>query len=1118
MEVRRNAIEMRYQEINEGLAKGKYEKSIKQAIQEADQYLIHQNGKCPEWLTSFFDSNREKMTETICRATRAGGIASLNGYREGYFNEIIQNANDLRYPEYIEVNTSIDDSIYTVECIYKDKGFSISNVYGFLNREMSDKSEVNQQTGKYGIGIKSFFQFVDHLSIESNVNIQFDIKRTIDESGELNTEIVGSVLENYKWDKQHTKLKFTFDANLESPFNTKKLVDFIDYLAGENDDYDEQDVIKSLATGKSDELIFDLRSMIFMGLNRSSENKSEPDSRARIREIQFIGDCHEVLLSCSYVDEVELSIEERNWNLIKTHLELVIDDTSTYEWDYLVFRQGKMSFAYAIVEEDRDENNRYYSTYFLKESGNELTKSGLLIDTSYSNMHRTDLGDNLEDIEVAKKAIIERLSIVYLVMTSPEAGKSSLAQEISDIFHWLLYQYRDIDTNEHMDSPLRIEVLTNQYLPKTQMGTVIPYVVRSQEKEPYMTYAYEEGNISKEIAEVYHCFVEREETIDYSTLIDDEEVIAGVMNLYWAIMQDQCSNQQRLLSILNLFPSVKNFIAFRISGEKPFSNKVSDAAIDRWLIKCKQEKPEYYKENYLLKLIGRYSLNTAIAYNGDICEGNLSFKNYIFNDYLSCNGGVLSQMQTKAFEQKYGGLKQELLNKRFIDCDNKNNEYLIRCMRPYGKSLRWNSDWYRRFDFYNCSNHRVDTSKFRNALLLLERVANDNDLINSMLYDFNNRILLFEQEARELLRREQLFEYYTTIEQQIIDVSAIKNIQTYRYDDFFDALEQISNIKNDKIKNSIHLKCTVDSMNTKTVIEGLLPRLISVCNMEAMIIEGYDVKDFEIRKLQEDVRNEYPEQNALFIQKLTGYRIHLYRFDSKGKKNIVAYAFQNKFEISLDNKSVFKPLAKYDGNNQDIYIFYDNYNNNHMKAVSDVLSKLDINPQKLELLSSYIYNGNTTKTLNYTAYMRNLAKTKRKLILEWSDIRDGEIGNITDNEVLYRILTARGCYDIFCPICADVPIETIDFDDKNKKKHSRRLLILENENKDTRKEIPYIITVCCRTCFEKLENTLSSSELKGNKLVISTQLAHGQHEKLVNRQEIELSPVNIELMRSFKLC
>lgn len=133
--------------------------------------------------------------------------------------------------------------------------------------------------------------------------------------------------------------------------------------------------------------------------------------------------------------------------------------------------------------------------------------------------------------------------------------------------------------------------------------------------------------------------------------------------------------------------------------------------------------------------------------------------------------------------------------------------------------------------------------------------------------------------------------------------------------------------------------------------------------------------------------------------------------------------------------------------------------------------------------------------------------------MDWTDLSPDEVSEIDDIEILYRLLTAGGSYDIYCPICADIPLETFDYGEDTKKKHSRRIIVLENENPDTRKEYPYIITVACSYCFEKLRHTLSKSEFDGKRLTLTTQIAQGQHEKMKSRHQIELSPVNIMLMK-----
>ena len=254
--------EMHYQDINELLAKGikvgSMPSDYAEAVTCANEYLISRKGKKPEWLDDFLESNRCKLVETICRATSGTqGISSLQGYSEGYFNEIIQNANDLHCGDSVEINVSKTGNECMLSCQYADKGFELSNIYAFLNREMSDKSDEEEQTGKFGVGIKSFFKFVDTLKIDSNVAFDFSINRT-----ENDTSIKGKTFVNNGWNTGKTTLTISYNADVATSFNTKKLTKLIDYLCG----YGRYNAEQFFLTGQDTDLVFDARSLIFMFL------------------------------------------------------------------------------------------------------------------------------------------------------------------------------------------------------------------------------------------------------------------------------------------------------------------------------------------------------------------------------------------------------------------------------------------------------------------------------------------------------------------------------------------------------------------------------------------------------------------------------------------------------------------------------------------------------------------------------------------------------------------------------------------------------------------------------------------------------------------------------------
>ena len=90
---------------------------------------------------------------------------------------------------------------------------------------MSDKFDDEAQTGKFGVGIKSFFKFVDTLKIDSNVVFDFSINRT-----ENDTSIKGKTFVNNWWNTGKTTLTISYNSDVVTSFNTEKLTNLIDYL------------------------------------------------------------------------------------------------------------------------------------------------------------------------------------------------------------------------------------------------------------------------------------------------------------------------------------------------------------------------------------------------------------------------------------------------------------------------------------------------------------------------------------------------------------------------------------------------------------------------------------------------------------------------------------------------------------------------------------------------------------------------------------------------------------------------------------------------------------------------------------------------------------------------
>lgn len=1097
---------MHYQDINELMAKGikvgSMPSDYAEAVMCANEYLISRKGKKPDWLDDFLESNRCKLVETICRATSGTqGISSLQGYSEGYFNEIIQNANDLHCGDSVEINVSKKGSECTLACQYADKGFELSNIYAFLNREMSDKSDDEAQTGKFGVGIKSFFKFVDTLKIDSNVSFDFSIKRTGND-----TSIKGKTFVNNDWNAGKTTLAISYNADVVTAFNTKKLTKLIDYLCG----YGWYSEAQFFLTGQDTDLVFDARSLIFMFINAKSKRN--------ISKLVFKGTLHQIDIICSEETGIkDLKIDNETWKTGEIKLQLLIDGKASYERKYIIFNHNSISSAYAVGCVSK-EPNRMYSTYYLKADAQEqILPIGMLVDSKFANIHRNDVGDSEEKITQVYEKIRGYMKNLYGFMCSEEASRLSCSEDISDVFHNIVARYLTVEKNDHWETPLYDIYFDNAKLPKVHGEVAKSYVVMHKSKEAYDNSSFQEGDIIRELRENYFDYVEKKDAYDLHALLTNQKCIAGVKTVYTMLSDSSLDiskqNRESASKIINYFESVKSYMVYSISGERKEELLVTDAEIDNWLLDLKEQAGKYFDAQLFLKFVGRYEINDAIAYDGSIRHTNLSFKDYLFNGILATSDGLLAQYQNQYYDEKYYDLKEELLKKRYTDSGNKKNKYMIRCIRPRGRSV---TGWNGKYDYYEMSAPSNASAPLSQPELLLERIATDSKF--SGLWLGESTLKLFETRAKSMWRRDYQFKSYTIDEQQIIHLSCLQNVKLREFSGFISAIRHRAMLSED-LRNYIHITCKEDGISTRDIAEKVLPVITDVSEGEknSFLLEEFFPSDVVIEGITENSNNEMPVENIEFIYKVTGYRVHLYRFISNTRRKILAYFGNGTCAVKVDASKKFREVASYTETDKNIYIFYDNIGNDVQQAVNSVLEMMNVSTKNLTLLEGYIHNGNTTKTMSYMSRRRNLAKVKKKLVLEWADLAEESLSRIDDTEILYRLLTARGSYDIFCPICADISLELFDYGEDTKKKHSRQIILLENENPDTNQDVPYVITTACSYCCQRLRNTLTKSEFDGKYLILTIQISHGMHEKTKSKQVIEMSPANIQLMRMFKI-
>ena len=1121
-----------YRKVNEVLARrsvSSVQGDLKKELDKAEKYLKSGKGEKPEWLDDFFNSNRDILKQTIIRAItpEVDGIKSLSGYNNGYFNEIIQNANDLHAGDTINFKVSKGNSVYSMECVYKDNGFTLSNIYAFLNREMSDKSSKEGQTGQFGVGIKSFFKFVKKFRVESNVIFSFVLDRKTAEVTEC------EVCENKFWDGQSTILYFEYEENdvlPDSGFNTKKLSNFIDYL----DDYTDDDVSRFFVSGCDTELIFDIRSIIFININSNKVNFSN---------MNFSGKSHSVTIKYEEINDVqEIYIESIKWIIRNVCLKINVDNKTLDLKKYVVFTQGKISLGFPI-NDNLDGLNRFYSTYYIKEDTNSnIFPLGMIVNTEETNIYRNDLGNNEKSIHDAYKNIKETLVDLFEFMSSDKIVSAKCLDDISDIFHLMLFRCITKHNQDSKAIPFDIEKLDNQYLPKISGDNRRDIVVHKVEEE-FQKSTYSDKESISDVTEAYYKIIEKDNVIDYYELMNSSKALNGVLKLY-KFINDVYSIENEIYwnyaVALNYFHEVAEYITFVVSGAHKNIKELSDLEVDLWLCKLDNERYNLYDFTILLKIIGRYRLNKAIAFNGSLINENLSFHDYLFNGIPELKNGILAKLQNQEFDCKFLSLKQQLMANRLYERNTGN--YKIRCIAPKGKSrTRWD------YETLDCQRLSVNNSFVSedNKFLLLKKLAEDSSLINytSVLKNLVFQTIktpygnittisptytLFEECPVILAHRENPYEYsYVSRVQQMISLYFLKNINTDNFNIFIKAVDYRRRIrlKNINEKFEISISCCQNSITTNDIEKDLLPNLVSI-NVEdgkkAYLLKEYDPNNVLIEKIEENTSNDLPEKNKNFIFSISGYNFFVRRFVSNSKKHMIAYFGNGMAKISTSADGNFKPMVKFNSTSKDVYIFYDNILD--IKTVlAKVLDELKVKTFIQDLVKGYIHNGNNTIALNYLsryssmARVRTFARIRKKLEIEWSDISSDSVFDIDDIEVIYRLLTSRGSYDIYCPICSDIPIETFYHGEDTKKKRGREIIVMENENKETKLSYPYIITVGCSYCYEKLRNTLVNSEFDGKHITLTTQIAQGQHEKMRKRQQIELSPINIKIMQSVKL-
>ena len=267
------------------ISPGKYagdKKLLQDKIQKLDRYLLHpalcnvceKQEETEAETIRLYDSlcsrcANETLLPAVIRKTLADtqGLSATKHYRESYFNEIIQNANDNTDPQKdgcrkMKVLVFRTGEQYQMSFRYKDKGFLTENIIGFFDTEIHTKSGNLAATGKHGVGIKSLFYFVEELNITSNVMITVSVEKKEEDGQQTIGKIRSSMRRSGSWDGDTVlTIRFSKKSSYDGAYHVEKLTELIDKAI------DGSTVDACFFSQDQKELVFDIRGLLFTDKN-----------------------------------------------------------------------------------------------------------------------------------------------------------------------------------------------------------------------------------------------------------------------------------------------------------------------------------------------------------------------------------------------------------------------------------------------------------------------------------------------------------------------------------------------------------------------------------------------------------------------------------------------------------------------------------------------------------------------------------------------------------------------------------------------------------------------------------------------------------------------------------
>ncbi len=1058
-------------------------------IKEMDTMLL--NPRENMYVSSFLQSQADDLRKIIVSlksSESSNGREQIKGYKENFFNEIIQNINDVKVPDNCEKKDRIDIDInkegacYLIKCEYKDSGFKSKDIFGFCNTGMGAKGE--NEDGKFGLGIKAVLTVSDRFIIKSNVCIEY-IK------DETNDNI--TIKLNDEWDGKTTIAEYYIPKkeNEHYGIHTSKIEKVFSDSNGE--------IFK---TGEYSNLLFDFRALLFTG---------------RIKNIRV----NKWILSCK--PEESECLEETSKILKINTVKIKKVDSDDFYWEkYLCYEPEKKSSVAFLLNTSNGftfYKNRIYSVYYVKPLPDDIVyPAGLLINIKEVNSFRNDVAASDTEIKRIHNKIRNFVSSALKEFTDVKLESLELKKAVSTAFHnCLLVYYDDIknyelkksdtaDTNNSEDKndtkelglfeEIITEEKTNVNLIKVdEKGVEQKYVVYKEDKEDYERLIETEEDQKKKEA-FYKKVFEKNEVVTYQSIMENA-VSESIRKLYERVKEEPT---QIISFMLNWHGSVKDFICFRVrNNEMSFSNK--DISLNELSGFIAQEKFNEDDEKVLLKIVGSYKILSFISKTGAI--GSVNFIEYLFSD--SDENNIISREINKLYDKEYSEIKEEL--KAGIE--------IMNCYEPIGPSRRpWN------YYDYDCSypeRKRLDYS-IDNMVKFIKMVEKQN------LFDYFvgfecEKTYKDEDEDKDILLlngclrgrfkyRKKDFVHKETFYRKIIRIGSLIERELYNLEALIDCQSIIDKINNHygcSTRIRVHEFC-ISYNSLRSAIEWFIGYYSKNQDYRPYIMLESVI---EIDKANNECREDYIE----FIKKITEnteipinlIQMTALNVDGYRKKTVVYIGAGQSLHIKEGaNQSDFTKLFSFNiyDEKSPLMVFYINMDKE--EALSTVIADLGLDKDIAEQIDGYISLADIGKSVTSHEY-ENLLKHNTKNYEKNLIVCDGKKIALQNKELKVsekkKLLLARGSYNGYCPVCG----EKLMGEDNDLDKAVNKAILFTIKLRDN----SFYQNCACSDCVKWLRKTVHEAFIEDDALVFREKIVSSEKETLDNMEKrVPLSNIN----------